>query len=51
MPLTQIAVHPSDNVPQSGKPPKKPQPTPIKKKDSAKVNITNAPPVRQTSQT
>ena len=37
MPLTQIAVHPSDNVPQSGKPTKKPQPTPIKKKDSAKV--------------
>ena len=37
MPLTQIAVHPSDNVPQSGKLTKKPQPTPIKKKDSAKV--------------
>ena len=39
MPLTQIAVHPSDNVPQSGKPTKKPQPTPIKKKDSAKVKM------------
>lgn len=44
MPLTQIAVHPSDNVPQSGKPPKKPQPTPIKKKDSTKETLhVNSP--------